>query len=116
MEQSAEIAPLFFLIKDSKGKLFLLLSDIAYLQADRNYTIIFLTDGKTQFIVCGCLKTHLERLERTKNFCRIHHSYAVRINYVLRIDDNGTITMRNGIQLDSTTEHRHDLERRMPFC
>ena len=107
---------LFLVIKDTKGKQYLLLSEIARFEASDNYTIVVLKKDKKAFTICGCLKHHLERVEHAQQFCRIHNSHAVRIDFISRIDNNGTITLRDGTELPSTAEYREALEQKMPFC
>ena len=67
-------------IPTSDGYHFLLVKDIVYLQAEGNYTTIFMEDGSSH-MVSKCLKNFIQYLE-PNNFCRIHSSYLINISYV----------------------------------
>ncbi|RKN81680.1 LytR/AlgR family response regulator transcription factor [Ulvibacterium marinum] len=54
----------------------LLLDDILYIEADRNYCTIFTTTGN--YVLTSTLKTMHERLPSSK-FVRVHRSYMVNI-------------------------------------
>jgi DNA-binding LytR/AlgR family response regulator len=50
------------------------------IQAEINYSVIFLTDGK-QFIVSTCLKILKNRFAIVQSFARVHKSYLVNLDY-----------------------------------
>jgi two-component system, LytTR family, response regulator len=77
-------------ISHAKGIKLVALKDIAYLQADGNYTCIHFVD-KTTFYDTRTLKIYQELLDQN-NFMRIHHSYMVNLDYVVEYShENGSL-------------------------
>jgi two-component system, LytTR family, response regulator len=59
-------------------------SNIIYLEAESNYTYVFLIDG-TKILLSRTLK-HLATLLPKSNFIRIHQSYLVNKEYISKIE------------------------------
>jgi two-component system, LytTR family, response regulator len=78
-------------------------SQITHLEADINYTHIYLSDGKQQTLSCT-LKS-FEGFLTKHNFTRIHRSYIVNENFILA---KGTfeIVMKNGVRLPIARRRR----------
>jgi DNA-binding LytR/AlgR family response regulator len=71
--------------------------EIAFLQAEINYTKIFLMSG--QFvIVATTLKKLEQRLQNTNQFIRINKTFMVNLGYVVDIQD-ATIRLENDLQI-----------------
>jgi len=72
------------------------LDDILYIEASNNYSIFYLKNAE-EIIVAKTLKEYDEVLADS-NFIRIHKSYLINLNGVLRFhrDDGITIEMKNG--------------------
>jgi two-component system, LytTR family, response regulator len=83
-------------ISHAKGIKLVMLKDIAYLEADGNYTCIHFLD-KSKFYDTRTLKIYQELLEQN-NFMRIHHSYMVNLDYVVEYShENGSLAkLSNG--------------------
>jgi PAS domain S-box-containing protein len=62
------------------GLTFVDIADIVYCEADSNYTIFFMVDGR-QILVSQTLKEYEQPLARYR-FFRIHHSYLININMI----------------------------------
>jgi len=58
-------------------------SEVVYFEADSNYTHIFLKD-KHKIIACRTLKKIEEQIEDYNCFVRVHNSYMVNLNEVVR--------------------------------
>jgi len=68
----------------------ILLSQIAYFLADKNYTLLQLTNGQKLMFTFSLQKMEqylAEKLnEDAKNFARIGKSFIINLNYVYQID------------------------------
>ena len=95
-------------IPSSDGLQFLNLDDIIYLEANNNYTSIFLTTGQ-KFVVSRTLKD-FEDLLPTDIFIRIHHSNIINKTLIEKYirGDGGQVVMRNGIVLDVSKRKKTD--------
>jgi two-component system LytT family response regulator len=82
-----------------EGLLFTELSDILYLEAESNYTFIFLTDGR-KITVTRTLKD-FEELLPPHLFIRIHHSHIINKDHIQKYirGEGGQVIMKNGISL-----------------
>jgi DNA-binding LytR/AlgR family response regulator len=80
-------------------------SNVLFLQAVVNYTIIYLNDGKS-VVVSKTLKQLEHQLVNDENFFRTHKSYIVNLEYVtgFRINEEMTINVNE--------EHQVSLSRR----
>jgi two-component system, LytTR family, response regulator len=74
------------------GRISLPSSEILYIQADVNYSIIKMLDG-SQFIVATTLKTLEDRLSET-GFIRPNKSYLINQQYITNYKD-GTLRLTN---------------------
>jgi len=75
------------------------INNIIYCQSDSNYCKVKCLDGK-EFLMSKTLK-FIEELLNNNLFIRIHKSYLVNLNYVVKFDkvDELTVTLTNGEQL-----------------
>jgi len=73
------------------------LGNILYCQADSNYCKIICIDGK-ELLMSKTLK-YVEELLANELFFRIHKSYLVNLNYIIKFDkiDDLKITLTNGV-------------------
>jgi two-component system LytT family response regulator len=87
-------------IPSMEGLQFISMSDIIYLEAQSNYTIIYLADSY-KLTVSKTLKD-FEELLPSPLFIRIHHSYLINKNHVTRYikGEGGQVVMKNGVTLD----------------
>ena len=87
-------------IPTAEGLQFINLEDIVYLEANNNYTYIYLSTQK-KFLVSSTLKD-FEDILPAVSFLRIHHSNIINKSFVERYirGDGGQVVMRNGIVLD----------------
>ncbi len=81
--------------------------------AESNYTKICLADGK-KIIASKTLK-EFETILYHPNFFRIHHSYIINMNHIIRISkaDGVTVELPNNISLDVARTRRDDLLQRL---
>jgi len=87
-------------IPSMEGLQFVELSEIIYLGAESNYTLIYLTDN-IRITVTRTLKD-FEEILPSSLFIRIHHSYIINKDHVLKYikGDGGRVIMSNGKELE----------------
>jgi two-component system, LytTR family, response regulator len=87
-------------IPSQEGLRFVETADIIYLEAESNYTIIYITPG-IKITVAKTLKDFEELLSR-QLFIRIHHSHIINKKHIQRYirGDGGQVVMSNGKTLD----------------
>ena len=83
-----------------EGLLFLSISDIIHLEANSNYTNIYL-NGKIKVTASKTLKEFEEMLPEDI-FFRTHHSHLINLNFIKRYikGDGGQIELQNGTYID----------------
>lgn len=83
-----------------EGLLFYEIKDIIHLEANSNYTNIYLTD-KSKITASKTLK-EFEELLPEDIFFRVHHSHLINLHYIKRYikGDGGQIELQNGIFVD----------------
>jgi two-component system LytT family response regulator len=82
---------------------------IIYCEAEDNFTRFFFDNGQPQ-LICRTLK-HFEDLLKPHRFVRIHRSYLINPNYVIRYSKGkgGFITMKNNKELEVSPNKKKDL-------
>ena len=87
-------------IPSLEGLQFISIEDIIYLKAQSNYTIFYLKEGQ-KITVSKTLKD-FEEILPSSIFIRIHHSYLINKNHVLKYikGEGGQVVMKNGTTLD----------------
>jgi len=87
-------------IANADGIDFVNLADIVYFQADRAYTKIFLLSGK-QLLASKNIKEFEEIVQRSDLFMRVHRSYILNLNHVLRYNksEGGAIETKTGVEI-----------------
>ncbi|MEO5581871.1 MAG: LytTR family DNA-binding domain-containing protein [Saprospiraceae bacterium] len=87
-------------IPSQEGLQFVQINDIIYLEAESNYTSIYLLAG-TRIFVSKTLKDFDELLPSTA-FIRIHHSFIINKNHMRKYlkGEGGQVLMSNGKLLD----------------
>ncbi len=81
-------------------------------EADDNYTKVFLTGGKNH-LVSGTLK-HYEELLPEKDFIRVHHSFLINMNHLVRFNkEESTAEMSDGVKVEVSRRKKDDLLARL---
>ncbi len=93
--------------------LFIDLEDILYCQADINYTYLHVFKN-AKYTVSKSLK-HFEKLLIPFNFARIHNSYIVNLNHVVKYTKGkgGYVTLKNNTVLPVSTRRKEDFLNRL---
>ncbi|MFA9389191.1 MAG: LytR/AlgR family response regulator transcription factor [Prolixibacteraceae bacterium] len=92
---------------------FVAIHQIVRLEADGNYTRIFL-EGEKEYLVCKTLKDYTEILEKN-NFIRTHQSHLVNENKIkayVKID-GGFISMTDGSRVPISRQRREEVLKRI---
>lgn len=88
------------------------LSEILYLEADRNYTRFYLADQSKE-LISRTLKSY-EALLHKFSFYRIHQSYLINLSHVRRFlkTDGGMVQMPNGATLPVSRQRKQGFLRK----
>ena len=91
-----------------EGLLFYDIGDIIHLEANSNYTNIYLVD-KTKITASKTLK-EFEELLPEAIFFRTHHSHLINLNYIKRYikGDGGQIELQNGSFVDVSRRKKEE--------
>ncbi len=95
-------------IPDRDGLQLVNIENIVYLEAQANYTQIFLLSG-SRLTVSRTLKEY-EELLPADTFVRIHHSFIININFVEKYirGDGGQVVLSNKSVLDVAKRKKHE--------
>lgn len=95
------------------GLLFFDISSIVHLEANSNYTTIYLFD-KTKIIASKTLKDFEELLPEDL-FFRTHHSHIINLNFIKRYikGDGGQIELQNGNYVDVSRRKKEEFLKAM---
>ena len=98
-------------IPSLEGLQFIEITDIIYLEAESNYSFIYLQNA-TRITVSKTLKD-FEELLPSHTFIRIHHSYIINKNHVRKYlkGEGGQVLMSNGKLLDVARRKKEDFMR-----
>lgn len=88
-----------FSISNGNETIFISYGEITYIEADGNYSMIHLTDGRKHISVKKIKE--FEILLSDELFFRVHHSFIVSLIYVekLHIDDQYIIELSDGSRI-----------------
>jgi two-component system, LytTR family, response regulator len=91
-----------------EGLLFFDINDIVHLEANSNYTYIYLSN-KTKITASKTLKEFEEFLP-DDIFFRTHHSHLINLNYIKRYikGDGGQIELQNGTYVDVSRRKKEE--------
>lgn len=103
------LANTYFFIKDKQKLVKLAYSDISYVEACDNYSILYTGDSK--FIISYSLK-HVEAKLPLKDFLRVHRSYLVNITQISQINPK-SLVLADGKEVPVSEAHRSELLKRV---
>jgi two-component system LytT family response regulator len=95
------------IIQDSGGFQVLRIKDIIKLEADANYTHIFLKGSRKQ-TYCRILKEFTHLLNDRKNFYRSHKSFIINLDHVLSYSHQGIIKLTDGLTASLGDTYREE--------
>ena len=95
-------------IPSMEGLQFISMNDILYLEAQSNYTIIYLKES-SKITVSKTLKD-FEELLPPATFIRIHHSHIINRNAVEKYikGEGGQVLMSNGVRIDVSRRKKEE--------
>lgn len=87
-------------IPSTRGLLFIQIQDIVWLESDNNYTTLYMADSGS--IVTSRSIGDFESLLASYNFCRIHQSVIINLQYLQEYlrGEGGTVILTNGKALE----------------
>ncbi|TXI32338.1 MAG: response regulator transcription factor, partial [Niabella sp.] len=85
-------------IKNRERMLKIMLSDIMFIEADRNYSRIF--TQKKEFLLSISLKTMEEKLPETL-FVRVHRSYVINLTQIEEVGDSYVVVADKSIPMSA---------------
>lgn len=77
--------------------------NILRLQADGNFTQVYLTDG-TKKMVCRFLKHFDDLLESP--FVRVHRSHIINTDFVKAYHKNGEVILKDGVEIEVSASYK----------
>lgn len=83
---------------------FVSIADIVRCQAQGNYTLFFLQEGK-QMLVSQTLKGYEKLLEK-HGFFRVHHAHLVNVSRVTKYLKSGFVMMDDGMAIEVSTRRK----------
>lgn len=86
------------------GVQYVLLNDITRLQAERNYTRLYFTNGKN-FLSSKTLSEY-EKLLRDSGFVRVHRSHLINPTHLSAYTKEGFLTMNDGSEVEVSRRKR----------
>lgn len=86
--------------------LFLEITDIVYLEADSNYTTIFMKDGQS-YLTSKTVKHFQEKLSN-HNFFRPHQSFLINANYIEEYDKSESIIILTNRKTIPVSKNKKD--------
>jgi len=84
------------------------LDEIIRLQADRNYSKLFFTNGK-HFLAAKTLKEYEEILSSSGSFIRVHRMHLVNHNFIKSYEREGTLLLKDGAALEVSRRRKEQL-------
>jgi two-component system, LytTR family, response regulator len=95
-------------ITDSEGLIFVNLNDILYCNSDGNYTVFILTDHRK--ITSTKSLGEYEQLFSETNFCRIHRSHMVNLDFVKKYikGEGGYVVMIDDTKIEVSRRNKTD--------
>lgn len=95
-------------IKDSNSTRFIDISTIVRLQADSNYTLVYLVDG-SKITTTRTLKEYQDMLSEL-GFFRVHNTHIINLNLVDKFQkDSCTLIMTDGSTIEVSRNRKKDL-------
>lgn len=95
----------------SDGLQFIKIDDLLYFEADGSYTQV-ITKAKEKFIVCKKIKEFNELLQNDNRFYRVHRSYLVNVEKILKYSkkDGATLLFENNKVIPVAREKKNDFD------
>lgn len=95
----------------SDGLQFIKIDDLLYFEADGSYTQV-ITKAKEKFMVCKKIKEFNELLQNDNRFYRVHRSYLVNVEKILKYSkkDGATLLFENNKVIPVAREKKNDFD------
>ena len=93
-----------YALKDSKGEDYVPLSSIVRIEGAGNYVLVYMDGQHEANKQSGNLAVHEKRLQGDQHFVRIHNSHIINVNFVARLEKNGTVILMDGEEVRFTID------------
>jgi two-component system LytT family response regulator len=92
----------------AEGLVFEEIENIIHLQAESNYTLVFIRNKK-KMTITKSLK-EFEDILPANTFCRLHHSHIVNLNYITKYykGRGGYVELSDGTTVEVSTRKKDD--------
>jgi two-component system LytT family response regulator len=104
-----QVAEQVFTLKSQDGEIRIILKDIVRLEADRNYSTLYLTDGRKK-VTAKTLRDMGELLE-DKGFFRCHKSHLVNIVHIKDPPNSFYVKLSDGSEVPIARRKKDDFLR-----
>jgi len=94
-------------IKVNEKRFYVPVSDIVYIEGDRNYSRIYFANKTTQYV--SKTMRHYEELLDFKPFMRIHKSYLVNLDFADRIMAGNVLVLKDETELQISRDKKESL-------
>ncbi|MCE2789500.1 MAG: LytTR family DNA-binding domain-containing protein [Saprospiraceae bacterium] len=94
-------------IKVNEKRFYVPVSDIVYIEGDRNYSRIYFANKTTQYV--SKTMRHYEELLDFKPFMRIHTSYLVNLDFADRIMAGNVLVLKDETELQISRDKKESL-------
>lgn len=84
-------------LQTQKDEIRLILKDIIRIEGERNYSFIYLANGKRKLVTKTL--SDLEELLHEKDFFRCHKSYLINIHHIISNPNSVTVVMSDDVEL-----------------
>ena len=110
--QKKEIKDFRLAVPSSEGVFFFTLDEIMRLEADKNYTSIYLV-GKRPFVSSKTLK-HFDEMLGDFNFIRTHKSHLVNSRFIKQVSHNNQYVMlSDGTQVEVSRRKKEEVQQQL---
>lgn len=93
------------IIPTEKGFEILAMKEILYLEADGNYSLV---KCKDRIVLCSRNLSKIEDFLNEEKFYRIHKSYTVNLDAIIKITHEGIVYLQNGDRLTVSRRKKND--------
>ncbi len=97
-------------LTNSDGTYIIEITNLIYIEANGNYSNVFTTEREKYLLISKTMKS-FESLLKNGEFMRVHHTYIVNMNHVLKFvsKDGGYLILKNGTNIPVSQRKRPEI-------
>jgi two-component system, LytTR family, response regulator len=100
-------------VRTCTGVFYFAPQEIIRCEASSNYTKLYFNNNKT-LLVAKTLRTY-ETILDACNFIRIHHSSLINKSYIEKVEQNGTVILKDGSVLITSRRRKQFIKKQLLF-